>query len=112
MAEQPVLPPAGNQPASGAADRNLLFAVLAFQINFIIRQDLLAAFDSWSVSKKSSIADWLVENKKLSASQRHLIDALAAEHMNRHQHDPLQSLAALTVNPISRQVLEEIADQE
>jgi hypothetical protein len=30
------------------ADRNLLFGILAFQLNFIDRQVLLTAFDPWT----------------------------------------------------------------
>jgi hypothetical protein len=38
-------------------DRNLLFGILAFQLNFIDRQAFLAAFDRWTTPKSKPIAD-------------------------------------------------------
>ena len=44
-----------NDPA-----RNLLFGLLAFQLNFIDRRALLAAFDAWTTDKSRPrwVASW------------------------------------------------------
>jgi hypothetical protein len=78
------------------ADRNLLFGILAFQINFIDRQALLAAFDRWTTDKSKSIGEILVELSHLDESRRQLLDALVAEHVKQHGDDAEKSLAAIS----------------
>jgi hypothetical protein len=95
-----------------ATDRNLLIALLAFQNNFIDRPALLAAFAAWTEDKSRSVAELLVEQKKLSPPQRQLIEALAAEHLKQHANDPQQSLAALSSVEAGRAALATLADDD
>lgn len=101
-----------NQPPQQNTDRNLLFALLAFQNNFITRADLLLAFDRWTADKSRSIGDLLVEQQRLTGSQRQLIDALAVEHLKQHGDDPQQSLAALTAVESGPQALAAVSDPD
>jgi hypothetical protein len=55
-------------------DRHLLFGILAFQNNFISREQLLAAFNAWVLDKTRSLGDILIEHKALIADRRALLD--------------------------------------
>src|SRR5687767_9488798 len=95
------------------ADRNLLLGVLALQLDFISRDQLIAAMSAWVLSKQRSLSDILLEQKALDASRRGLLDALVTEHLKRHDDDPHKSLASLSpVSPGIRQGLEGLGDSE
>ena len=42
-----------NSMSQPSAERNLLFGILAFQLNFIDRSALLVAFDRWSRTRRN-----------------------------------------------------------
>jgi serine/threonine-protein kinase len=94
------------------AGRNLLFGLLAFQLNFIDRAALLGAFDDWVAQKSRRLADRLVERGALTAARRAVLDALVDEHLHLHGDDPEQSLAHLDVAEPLRQALASIADPD
>jgi WD40 repeat protein/serine/threonine protein kinase len=76
-------------------DRNLLFGILAFQIDFISREALVSAMHAWVLAKDKPLGEILVEQEALSADRRTLLEALVAEHLKQHGNDPQQSLAAV-----------------
>jgi eukaryotic-like serine/threonine-protein kinase len=92
--------------------RNLVFGLLAFQLNFIDRRALLAAFDAWTADKSRSLGRVLVEQGAISDDLLALIDGLVAAHLARHDNEPEKSLAALS--PIGSVIkdLEALADPE
>src|SRR5579864_6759450 len=49
-----------------AADRNLLFGVLALQMDFVGRDDLIAAMNAWVLDKDRSLGQVLREQGKLA----------------------------------------------
>ena len=77
-------------------DRNLLFGILALQMDFISREQLVAAMNAWVLAKEKPLGQILDEQKALSADRRTLLDALVAEHLKQHGDDPQQSLAAIS----------------
>src|SRR5262249_57605963 len=95
--------PARNRPRPNptreATGRNLLFGILALQNNFIGRDDLLAAFNSWDADKSRPLAQFLVDRGALDQARRALLEALVAEHLKQHGGDPEASLPALTSLP-------------
>lgn len=78
-------------------DRNLLFGVLALQMDFISRENLIAAMHAWVLEKHKLLGDILVDQGALAASRRSLISAVVEEHVALHHGDPHQSLVALGV---------------
>jgi hypothetical protein len=52
---------------SSAADRNLLFGILALQMDFISRDDLIAAMNAWVLEKSKPLGQLLVERRALDA---------------------------------------------
>ena len=79
-----------------AADRNLLFGVLALQMDFITREQLIAAMQAWVFDKSKSLGDILQAQKALPADSRQLLDALMVKHLAKHDNDPEKSLAAVS----------------
>jgi eukaryotic-like serine/threonine-protein kinase len=81
--------------ASIAADRNLLFGLLALQNGLINQGQLVAAFQAWSLDKAQMLADYLVIRGDLDTVQRAAIETLAGLYIERHGCDVEKSLAAL-----------------
>ena len=92
-------PPGAADVMSGRAPRdtavNLLFGLLALQNNFIDRDALVAAFNSWLAHRSRRLGEILEERGALSASRRTILDELVEEHLQLHGNAPEQSLAAL-----------------
>ena len=63
-------------PPSSTADRNLLFGVLALQMDFIGRDTLISAMNAWVLDKQTSIGQILIAQGALAADQAFLIDSL------------------------------------
>ncbi len=76
-------------------DRNLLFGVLAVQLDFVSRDQLIAAMNAWVLAKERPLGDLLVAQKALSPERRTLLEALVGEHLKQHENDPHKSLAAI-----------------
>jgi hypothetical protein len=55
---------------SVGADRNLLFGILALQMDFINRDALIAAMNAWVLTKGRALGDILVEQHGLTADDR------------------------------------------
>src|SRR5262245_32689141 len=79
-----------------AADRNLLFGILALQMDFITRDDLVAAMHAWVLDKAKPLGQILREAGRLADDEHALLEALVRKHLERHHNDPEQSLAALS----------------
>jgi WD40 repeat protein/serine/threonine protein kinase len=94
------------------ADTNLLFGILALQMDFIDREQLVAAMHAWVLDKGQPLGAILLQQKALASAEHALLDALVQKHLERHGHDPQQSLAAVSsVKPV-RDELQQIADTD
>jgi serine/threonine-protein kinase len=105
--EVPVDPPA--KPRMNAAP-SLLFGLLAFQNNFIDRETLLAAFNTWIADKSQSLDQILLDRGALSSARHALLRGLVEEHLQQHGFDPERSLSGLSIVPSVRDDLEELPD--
>ncbi len=79
------------------ADRNLLFGVLALQIDFISREALVAAVTEWTRNRSKPLDEILVGQGGLTEAHRALLESIVAEHLKMHGDDPERSLAAVQV---------------
>ena len=79
--------PAMNDPHP-AADRNLLFGILALQLDFISRDTLIRAMHAWALEKAKPLGEILVEQRALAAERRALLEGLVQEHLKQHGDDP------------------------
>ena len=83
------------------ADRNLLFGILALQMDFISRDALVQAMHAWVLEKAKPLGQILQEQGHLSPERGQLLAALVAEHLRAHGDDAQQSLAALSSISVS-----------
>src|SRR5262245_38589183 len=82
-------------PYHPASDRNLLFGLLALQMDFIGRDALIAAMHAWILDKAKSLGDILQGQGALALDDRAVLDALVDRHLRKHGGDPERSLAAV-----------------
>jgi serine/threonine-protein kinase len=96
---------------SSPTDGNLIFGLLALQMDFVTRVQLLDALHAWMFEKHTPLGDILVRRGVLERDDRDDLDRLVARHVQRHG-DPRASLAALRIDPAVRQDLESLQDPE
>src|SRR5262249_45871594 len=77
------------------ADRNLIFGILALQMDFISRDQLVAALHSWLLDKSRPLGQVLSEQGALSGPRHDVLQALVEEHLAAHEGDADKSLATL-----------------
>ena len=97
---------------TAAADRHLLFGLLALQNGLINQGQLVAAFQAWTLDKSRSLADHLEARGDLTAARRALLEALVAVHLEAHGGDVEKSLAAVSAGKSTRESLARIGDPE
>lgn len=98
--------------AQSGADRNLLFGVLALQMDFIARDALIGAMNTWATEKDKSLGQVLRSQGALSEGDDALLDSLVRRLMELHDDDARRSLAAVTTVSANRRDLEGVADPE
>ena len=81
-------------PAS--SDRNLLFGILALQMDFITREQLVAGMQAWVLAKDVALAEHLVQAGAMKPANRQLLEPLVEAHIRQHGDDPQQSLASIS----------------
>ena len=77
------------------SDRNLLWGIIALQMDFIDRDSLVEGMQAWALEKSSSLGEILVKRGRLNSDERELLDALVEKHVVRHARDARKSLASL-----------------
>jgi serine/threonine-protein kinase len=94
------------------ADRNLLFGIVALQMDFINRDQLVAAMHAWVLEKQKPLGQILSQQAALSEGDTEAIELLVRRHLLRHDNDPGRSLAALTsIGPV-RDALTQVPDTD
>ncbi len=94
------------------ADRNLLYGVLALQLNFISRDDLVAAMQAWVFDKSQSLGQILRQQRKLADDTHALLDALVQKHLEQHGNDAEKSLAAVSSIGSLHATLQQLPDPD
>ena len=98
--------------STASTDRNLLFGVLAVQLDFVSRDDLVSVTGRWMQDQDQSLSDLLVEQGLLSAEESKLIDNVVQQHLARNNDDPKQTLESIEVFQALRSTLESMPDAE
>src|SRR4051794_12777044 len=86
-------PAAGEREDSGVlrsranADRNLLFGILALQMDFIPRDALIAAMNAWVLDKRKTLGQILVAQRALDPQDQALLEPMIARHVQIHGGD-------------------------
>jgi eukaryotic-like serine/threonine-protein kinase len=95
-----------------AADRNLLFGILALQMDFIRRDALIAAMNAWVLEKAKSLGQILLDQGAFAAADLDLLEEMVRRHLEKHGHDAERSLAALPAPEMVRAELRRLADRD
>jgi tetratricopeptide (TPR) repeat protein len=103
-------PQNADQPSS-SPDRNLLFGVLALQLELIDERQFAQACSAWATRKDTPLADVLRDLGWLSPDDRCEVERLVERKLKKHGGDVRQSLAAAVDGP-TRDVLENVADED
>ena len=82
--------------SSSSSDRNVLFGVLALQMEFITQAGLIAALQAWTLQKSRLLGELLVELGHMSAEDRDALEPMVDRHVARHGGSAEQSLAAIS----------------
>jgi formylglycine-generating enzyme required for sulfatase activity/tRNA A-37 threonylcarbamoyl transferase component Bud32 len=88
-----------------------LFGIIALQMDFVTRDQLLAAMNSWVGDKSKSLGRILVDSGALSDQRQALLESLVWEHVQQHG-DARHALASLGTQTTAREALGEIDDQD
>ncbi|MCY2987587.1 MAG: serine/threonine-protein kinase [Planctomycetota bacterium] len=81
--------------SQSSSDRNLLFGILALQMEFVTRDQLVAAMHAWMLDKSQSLGEVFVRQQVLTEHRRRLLNELVQEHIAQHENDLEQSLTAV-----------------
>src|SRR5262245_37372450 len=93
-----------NHPSSGqrngdeqrsSADRNLLFGVLALQLELIDDRQFAQACSAWATRKETPLADVLRDLGWLTDDDRREVERLLERKLKKHGGDARRSLAGL-----------------
>src|SRR5262249_46644213 len=87
---------------SPVADRNLLFGLLALQMDLVTREQLIAGFQDWMLQKDTPVAEVLRQRGALQTEDVEAVEVLVRRRLARHGDVP-RSLAGLRVEePVVR----------
>ena len=93
----PILQRSKEPPMAHAnGDRNLLFGILALQMDFIGRDALVRAMHAWVLDKDKPLGQILVEQQALGSRAAALLDAVVQQHLKQHGDDAEKSLASVS----------------
>ena len=98
--------------SAGRADRNLLFGILAVQLDFVSRDQLIAAMNAWVLAKRRPLGDILIEQGALRSGDRDALETIVDRHLEKHAGDVHQSLMAQGAAASMQESLRQITDQE
>ncbi len=98
--------------AEADLDRNLLFGVIALQMDFVSRDALLAAIHAWVLEQPKPLDQVLVERGALAEDERGLLEPLVGKHLEKHGDDAERSLAALTSMDWIKHDLQTVAEPD
>jgi WD40 repeat protein/serine/threonine protein kinase len=78
---------------AATADRNLLFGILALQMDLISRDALIEAMHAWVLDKDKPLSQILRERGALADEDGELMEAIVRRHLRTHEDALEQSLA-------------------
>jgi tetratricopeptide (TPR) repeat protein len=98
-----------DDPTGPAADRNLLFGVLALQADLLDAARFAEACTAWSARKDTPLADLLLDRGWLTAEERAHVEFLLNRKLKKHGGDARAGLAEVADEAV-RHTLAAVAD--
>ncbi len=98
--------------ADSTTERNLLFGILAVQMDLITRDALVTAMKDCASEKDKPLGQVLQSQGALAEDDDALLESLVQRLMEKHDHNARRSLAAMTTVSAIRRDLEKIGDHD
>ena len=95
-----------------STDNNLLFGVLAVQLDFVSRDELVAATSHWVLDKQQPLSEVFVQQEIISDEESKLIEGFVKKHLQRNGDDPRASLRSIEAFEAIRSTLSNFDDAE
>jgi serine/threonine-protein kinase len=95
-----------------AADKNLLFGILALQMDFVGKDALIQGMHAWVLDKARPLGQILVAQGALDPANQALLEPLVDAHIRQHGDDPQQSLVSVSSVGSLCQELAQVADAD
>jgi len=112
LSDGPEDSPTHSKRPVGTTDRNLLFGIVAAQLNFISRQGLVSGMKAWVLNKHRTLGEILVELKVLQPEHRQMLEPLVTAYLKQYDNDPKQCLAALSSITSIKAELDKLQDPD
>ncbi len=77
-------------------DVELFLALLALQNGLITENDLLTAFRTWLNDRSGALTQLLVNQNAINGEELRILRALGELHLEKHENDPVKSIAQLS----------------
>lgn len=87
--------------AQSLSDRNLLFGILALQMDFITQDQLIEGMQNWVFQKDHPLEDLLHAKGFLNESDKNLLSTLVARHIEKHAGQVAVSLESVSTRSVS-----------
>ncbi len=96
---------------SAASDRNLVLGLLALQMDFVSREQMLDAMQAWMLARHTPLGEILCARGALAERDRSALELLVDRHVERHGGER-GSLLALRIGDAVRKGLSRLGDAE
>lgn len=93
-------------------DKNLLFCILALQVDKIRLEQMREAIQTWVDNKNLNIGEILVSRKAIPAGDCEILEQMVNRHIEVHGGDPRKSLSKLILNNSIRSDLQRLNNPE
>jgi serine/threonine-protein kinase len=93
-----------------AVESELLFGLVALQLELIDQEQLIRGFRAWGEEKSRRLMDFLVEAGGIDEDQGRGLEGMVASHLKRHGGDVEKSLGALALDSSTRAKLTALKD--
>jgi serine/threonine protein kinase len=93
-------------------ERNLLFGLIAVQMDFVGRDALMVAMSIWAMDKARPLGQILREQGAIDGETHALLEAVVRKHLELHEDDPGKSLAHLSTAAPVHEELKQIANAD
>src|SRR5262249_13949166 len=97
---------------SAVADPNLLYGILAFQMDFVSQEELIDGLHAWVRDKQTPLGVLLQRHRVLTEEQHRALEVLVLLNLHVHADDVRRGLASRRVEASLQQQLGRIADAE
>jgi tetratricopeptide (TPR) repeat protein/tRNA A-37 threonylcarbamoyl transferase component Bud32 len=91
-------------------DRNLLFGVLAVQLGFVTRDQLIAATSRWVLDKDLPLGEVFIRQGMISRAESQIVDGVVQKQLERNGSDARQTLRTLEGLEDLRETLKRLGD--